>query len=195
MSHLFQYAVLRYMHDSVTQEFVNIGVLLFAPQQKFLDLRVSHKYKRISQMFDGVEPLAYRRARSSMEKAVKRVANDLGQSSLLETNIDEIENLLPKILPENDSALSFSIINGGITDNFEDELNYLYHRFVEYYIPTQERKSRTDEEVWHEYVQAFQKRNILSHLRERDWMRTYRERYASQRCLFRRRYGSRSAPR
>ncbi len=166
MSYLFQYSVLRYMHDSMTQEFVNIGVLLYAPQQNYLDLCISHKYKRVSQMFDGIDPLAFQRAKRMVEKAVHRVSKSLEQGSLLEKKANSLEILLPKILPKNDAALSFSTINGGITKNLEDELNYLYHRLVEYYLPNQEKISRTDSEVWVQYVKVFREKNILPHLQE-----------------------------
>ena len=164
MSHSFQYAVLRYMPDAVTQEFVNIGVLLFSHRENYLKIHVSHKYKRVSQMFDGVEPLAFRRIWGTVEKAVGRVSAGLEQPSLFEERVVDLETLLRRILPENDASLSFSKVSSGITDNLDNELDYLYQRLVEYYLPNQERTSRTDDEVWLEYVTAFKERNILPHL-------------------------------
>lgn len=164
MSFLFEYSVLRYMHDAVTQEFVNIGVLLFSAQENFLGLQVSPRYKRVSQMFDGIEPLAYRRARRSVEKAVKRASGTLGQGSLFNEVSNEITNIIAKVLPENDASLAFSAPVQGLTDNLDGELNYLFERLVEIYAPKSKRSSRSDEDVWIEYVAAFRKRNIMPYL-------------------------------
>lgn len=164
MSFIFEYSVLRYMHDAVTQEFVNIGVLLFSAEEAYLGLQISPRYKRVSQMFDGIEPLAYRRARRSVEKAAKRVAGSLKQGSLFEEFSNGITDIISKILPTNDAALSFADPAQGLTDDLDEELNYLFNRLVEFYAPKSTRSSRTDQEVWVEYVEAFRKRNILPHL-------------------------------
>ena len=34
--------ILRYVHDVVTGEFANIGVVPYAPDQRFLEARLSH---------------------------------------------------------------------------------------------------------------------------------------------------------
>lgn len=160
----FQYSILRYTHDQVTQEFVNIGVLIFSPDMPFLDIQISTKYKRLSQLFNGIDRIAYERLSATVKKAVKRVADSLSQLSLLDKNEFALEVIIPKILPTNDAALSFDSIGNGVTENVEEELAYLFSRMVERYQPDAERARRTDEQVWATYAKLFHDRNILPHL-------------------------------
>ena len=32
----FEYQIVRYLHDRVTGEFVNVGIILFAPEERLL---------------------------------------------------------------------------------------------------------------------------------------------------------------
>ena len=42
----YELQVLRYHHDIVTGEFVNVGIVLFNKEMKFLKGAVTHKYAR-----------------------------------------------------------------------------------------------------------------------------------------------------
>jgi hypothetical protein len=47
MKTAYSYSVLRYMHDAVTQEFINIGVAVYSPEGKFFDAICTTSYRRI----------------------------------------------------------------------------------------------------------------------------------------------------
>ena len=47
----YTFIVLRYVHDIVNAEFVNVGVVLNAPDQKFLGARMNAKFGRITRFF------------------------------------------------------------------------------------------------------------------------------------------------
>ena len=51
---------LRYMHDVVTGEFVNIGVVLYVPEQRFLDARFTTSYERLNAAFLNIDHLHFR---------------------------------------------------------------------------------------------------------------------------------------
>ena len=127
MTHPFQYAILRYMHDGVTQEFMNIGVLIYSPDLNHLKIRNLKDQSRLASAFPGIEPLAFERAAQMVETACSRASMNLEGGA-------DLDQLLPRILPENDSALSFSGVSGGVSDDVEEEFDYLYHRMVEYHL-------------------------------------------------------------
>ena len=47
MKTAYSYSVLRYMHDAVTQELINIGVAVYSPEGKFFDAICTTSYRRI----------------------------------------------------------------------------------------------------------------------------------------------------
>ena len=56
----YSFSVLRYVHDPVTQEFVNIGVALYSQQVGFLRAICTTRYARITQMFTSIDGNRFR---------------------------------------------------------------------------------------------------------------------------------------
>lgn len=46
-THLFEYAVIRVVPRVDREEFLNVGVILYCPSQKYLDLLCSHRYDKL----------------------------------------------------------------------------------------------------------------------------------------------------
>jgi Protein of unknown function (DUF3037) len=51
MKTTFTYTVLRYVHDIATGEFVNMGVVLYAPEARYVSALCNPRYGRLSKMF------------------------------------------------------------------------------------------------------------------------------------------------
>ncbi len=51
---------LRYLHDVVTGEFANIGVVLYSPEQRFLEARFTTSYERLNAIFLKIDHLHFR---------------------------------------------------------------------------------------------------------------------------------------
>ena len=56
----FYFSLLRYVYDPLTQEFVNIGVVLYSPSQSFLRAMFTRRSRRISRMFGRVDGASFR---------------------------------------------------------------------------------------------------------------------------------------
>ncbi len=50
----YSFSILRYIHDPVTHEFVNIGVALYSPEAGFLRSICTTHYARITQLFTKI---------------------------------------------------------------------------------------------------------------------------------------------
>ena len=51
---------LRYLHDVVTGEFANIGVVLYSAEQRYLEARFTPSYERLNAIFLKIDHLHYR---------------------------------------------------------------------------------------------------------------------------------------
>ncbi len=58
----YTFSILRYVHDIVTGEFVNVGVILFAPKAKYLSASCTTRYSRISKIFSDFDSEHFRKS-------------------------------------------------------------------------------------------------------------------------------------
>jgi hypothetical protein len=47
----YQYQIIRYLHDRVTGDFINVGVIVYAPDYQYLNCKIIAKYGRITSFF------------------------------------------------------------------------------------------------------------------------------------------------
>jgi len=50
----YQFQIVRYIHDRISGEFVNVGIIVYMPESRFLKSRFINKFSRISQLFVDV---------------------------------------------------------------------------------------------------------------------------------------------
>lgn len=55
MKTAYSYVNLRYVHDVVTVEFANVGVVLCAPERRLLTARFTTSHERLSAMFIKID--------------------------------------------------------------------------------------------------------------------------------------------
>lgn len=161
----YTFSILRYIHDIVTGEFVNVGVILFAPKAKYLNASCTTKYSRMSKIFSDFNNEHFRKSvryiQATIEKEGGRLLNELP----FKEPAASAKGFAARILPVDDSSLQFSSEGYGMTDDPEKTLEQIFSRYVEKYYEKTERTSRTDEDVWRVYKKPFEENRILSHLK------------------------------
>src|ERR1700677_5260851 len=69
--------ILRYIHDVVTGEFANIGVVVYAPDQRFLEARFTTSYERLNAVFLKIDHLHFRALMRYMSNRFDEIAADI----------------------------------------------------------------------------------------------------------------------
>ena len=160
----YQYQIIRYTHDVLTEEFVNVGVVVFEPKTGYLKSKFINKFGRITQFYAEVNGHGILSALKAFESEIKRIANQLHE--LFRNDFEYIHQITNEILPKDDSALQCTEMSFGLDTNLEIALEDLFERFVDKY--NQENLSETldDKAVWKEvYKQYFDKYGVTSHLK------------------------------
>jgi len=127
---LFQFAVLQYAHDPVTREFLNVGVVVYSKDAKYLKCLLSRENERVLLTFRGVDKNDY----AGMIDGVERAIVELEAKIETGTVADRISDLLRSILLPDDSCLKFDIFGGGLAQDLDDELRRLFLRMVKWHI-------------------------------------------------------------
>jgi len=161
----YHYAPLRYVHDTVTSEFLNIGIVLFSAKAKYFRARITPSYSRLSNAFLSIDHEHYRRIVRYIESAVQRVEARWKEESLIPDEPLGIQEIMARVLPPDDSSIQCGSPGGGIASDLESAMEILFERYVGRYLSTPERSSRNDEEVWSSYRPALEKYKVIQGLR------------------------------
>jgi Protein of unknown function (DUF3037) len=161
----YTYTVLRYVHDIATGEFVNVGVVMYAPHVRFLKAEMRETYGRLARLFPDLDGNSFKRAMSHVEKSVGNTAMSLRE--LTGAHNMTARELAMCTLVNDDSSLQWSPVGSGRTRNPAQELERLFHRFVMQYDALR-TNSRSDEEVWKSFRRALKNRHILDKLEQKE---------------------------
>ncbi len=142
----YSYTVLRYVHDVVSGEALNVGVVMHAPAASFLEIRTRTTMGRLKQAFPDLDRKAFAQAMRAVRHGFSTVAKQAGKMPLFDAHTDARAHAL-KVLPDDDSALQWSPTGTGLTTDPAWTLDRLYKRYVAQYDSTP-IKRRSDEDVW-----------------------------------------------
>jgi DUF3037 family protein len=160
----YSFSILRYVHDALTQEFINVGVALYSSEARFLRALCNSNYGRITRTFDRIDGERYRQLTHYIEDQVNRIGRDLPSELPFDPGL-AIETLLARVLPRDDSSFQFSPAGVGLSSNLEGSLGELFDRYVEQYSKVGEADRRSDEEVWRVFREPLDRRHLTAQLR------------------------------
>lgn len=174
----YQFSVIRYYHDTSTDEFINIGVAIYAPGIRYFNIRISTKYSRIKDAFFNLDGEKYRAYIGKLDRRFEQLKRDLidEEKSLFPDDDRNLETLL-RINLRRDSNFQYSIPASGIsrssTEFLELTLSSLFTSYVEKYQKVNESTSRDEDEIWKTVFKPefdSQKFSIVENLQSRDFI-------------------------
>lgn len=142
----YSYVVLRYVHDILTGEFVNVGLVVVVPGQPLILTKARKTFGRIKNIFPDLDSEAYKRAIEAIERGMRSVERSLKSEGLFkgEKTAGDYARIA---LPLDDSSLQWSSVGAGLTSDPQKTFDQLYHRFITRYDRPSLRR-RSDEDVW-----------------------------------------------
>ena len=142
----YSYTVLRYIHDVVSGESLNVGVVMHAPAASFLKVRTRKTVGRLKQAFPDIDRAAFAGAMHAVDHGFPALATQASRMSLFDARTDARTHAL-KVLPDDDSALQWSPTGTGLTADPDRTFERLYERYVSRY-DSEPIKRRSDADVW-----------------------------------------------
>jgi len=158
----YYYQILRYLPDRVNEEFVNLGVVVYDPENRILNSRFIDKVSRVSVFFPDV----HARYLSTTLKFLQAEFFNLGSKLANELPMErpaQLDDITKSILPKDDSSLIFSETKTGRDVNTEIACKDLYERVVLRNISEQDEADlRNDREVWNKVYKNYFERHKIS---------------------------------
>jgi hypothetical protein len=160
----YSFSILRYVHDPVTQEFVNIGVAVYSREAGFLRALCDTHYSRITAMFAKIDGDRFRQLTRYIQERVTAIGARLPSELPFEPGV-AIEQLLAKVLPPDDSSIQFSHAGVGLSHDLDKTVVALFDRYVNRYTSTADSARRDDDDVWRNTFRGpLESRHITSYL-------------------------------
>lgn len=166
MSGHYQYAMLRYSHNVTSGESLNVGVVVYSWEQRYLKACFTTKGTRLRNAFKDFEIGYYREmakflnvAFESRAASLDEMVNDRGQE-----HTASMRELLESILPHDDSALQWSEIRGGIGEDLDAVFERLYQLYIGRYEEKNREERRSDENIWQKARANWKDRRVVDRL-------------------------------
>jgi hypothetical protein len=146
MKQTFGYVVLRYVHDVITGEFVNVGLVMHAPETHRLRSKTRTSIGRLKGIFPDLDRTVFVNAMRSVGRALEKVEKGFQSEGFLKVPSDAA-SFAHLALPLDDSSLQWSPVSTGLTGDFDKTFDDLYARMVTRY-DNRTGSRRTDEDIW-----------------------------------------------
>lgn len=163
----FQFSILQYIHDSFTEEFLNIGFAFYAPTAPYFNVRLLTKYRRITNTFPTADGEHIKNHLVRLQGNFEPIAHQINNGQIgFEEKPNQIKDLLTMVLSIDDSAIRFGPIHGGMAFNPEVTFEDLYQRFVETHLPAEKEEHRDENVIWRHFNNSLKKHNVIHQLRQ-----------------------------
>lgn len=117
---IYSYSVLRYVHDTSAEEFLNLGVVVLAPVQGFLKFRFLDRWERVQHCFPDANISWLQEMCSHLQKNLQKTEK---------RGCWTLRDWLDWVLPKDDSALQWRILGMGRDEREpEEQLHHLFCR-------------------------------------------------------------------
>lgn len=160
----YTFTVLRYVHDTGTGEFANVGVVLTSPEASYADAILRPTYGRLSKMFPGFDGDHFRSVIRHLQTRFDELSAQVREEMNLGERPTNAIDLAHRVIAADDSSFQWSTMGGGLAGDLPATLEKIYQRMVELYDEKAKPDSRNDDAVWRVFRKGFEEKRILSRL-------------------------------
>lgn len=160
----YTFSVIRYVHDVVTGEFVNVGVVLYCPAAARLLSSTNQAYRRVSAFFAEIDGDHFRNVMRRLDARLAELDADLVAGARPGADLAAGE-IISRVIPRDDSSLQASPGGSGLSADLEATLQQVYERYVTRYIEPAVRQMRSDAAVLGSLKRHLQASHVFAKVR------------------------------
>lgn len=156
--HPYEYSILRYIPNVFTQEFANIAIVMHLPESGDLKFHLDKRTARLSHFFlSAFDTPSYRNMRDLAEQQIRKAIKSLKPGrQLFEQNL---ESLLPQLLPHDPSSFQWSAPAAGLDDDLEQVFEELIGELLSPQEPAK-RHRYEPEAMWREMERVIEEQEL-----------------------------------
>jgi hypothetical protein len=147
----YSYATIKYVHDPVADEMLNVGVVVYSVESRFVECKLEYNFERYSQAFANFDSQRYRQVLRNFETTVEELREQLSAGDLFSQLPSDAAAVVAKVWPDEYLSFRSSSARRGLAASLIGVAAQLFHRFVESQYSSARQARRSDEEVWSTY--------------------------------------------
>ena len=137
-AHAARYSIIRFLPYAETEEFANVGVVLFAPTARYFDFRLSNKWRRIGGFFEGLERRVFGEGVRAFNEELVRTRDLCRELGTAPTSQASAQRVFEDLVRPREALFRFSPVRAVMTDAPEAKLTALFEHYVEHVFATLE---------------------------------------------------------
>jgi len=132
MIHAARYSIIRFLPFAETEEFANVGVIMFAPTERYFDFRISKKWRRVGTFFEPLERRVFGDGIRAFEEELLRTRTQ--SKALFEKGDGQtaVQRLFEDVIRPREALFRFSTVRAVMTQAPEAKLAQLFADYVEH---------------------------------------------------------------
>jgi hypothetical protein len=166
----YSYVPIRYVHDVISGESLNLGVLVYAPEAGILELKTDTRLARLSHAFANFDDDVHRIALQDLKKEIFRLYQTrCGPQLSIEGRPADAGLVMQSVWPDLGTQYTFGETAFGIADDPKKAAERLYRRLVASQAPTTTMaETEQDRDLWKKVAaRPLRERGISSRLTPR----------------------------
>lgn len=139
MNHVARYSIIRFLPYAETEEFANVGVVMYAPSARYFDFRLSQKWRRLGAFFDKLDRRVFAEGVRAFKDELARtreMANQLASGG--PQGRMAAQRLFDDLVRPREALFRFSSVRAVMAEAPEAVLASLFDRYVEHAFATHE---------------------------------------------------------
>lgn len=131
MTHAARYSIIRFLPYAETEEFANVGVVMFAPTARYFDFRLSNKWRRLGAFFEMLDRRVFAEGVRAFQEELARtrdMVGGLGEGGALGQM--SAQRVFEDLVRPREALFRFSAVRAVMTDAPEAKLAALFDRYV-----------------------------------------------------------------
>ena len=139
MTHVARYSIIRFLPYAETEEFANVGIVMFAPTARYFDFQLSNKWRRLSGFFDKLDRRVFAQGVTAFSEELARTRDMAGQASA--------QWVFDDLVRPREALFRFSAVRAVMAKSPQAKLNELFDHYVEHDFTTPEYQEKLIEKA------------------------------------------------
>jgi hypothetical protein len=160
--------VLRYVHDPVTEETLNWGVVLYSAEAQYLGWKVDRSGSRLAHAFRGFSKRLHRQVRARLDQSLSTLSQEaFGPQLSLFGSPKNAGSVMLTVWPDVGTQYRTGPVQDvlpasewSVAERLPTMLDELYETYVAGQVPAPSRPSRADLAVWRPLAGELKRRGI-----------------------------------
>lgn len=135
MMHAARYSIIRFLPYAETEEFANVGVVMFAPTARYFDFQLSNKWRRLGSFFDTLDRRVFAEGTRAFREELERT-RELASGGM--AGQVPAQRVFEDLVRPREALFRFSAVRAVMTDQPEAKLAALFDYYVQHDFATPE---------------------------------------------------------